>query len=66
MPENPKLLRIEHPTGGMALMGTLENGEVTRTEVLRTARKLLCGLVVPWARSFIYPKHYISIALNFL
>lgn len=44
-PENLKQLRIEHPTGEMTVMGTLENGEVTRTEVLRTARKLLDGKV---------------------
>lgn len=44
-PENPKPLRIEHPTGEMTVMGTLENGEVTRAEVLRTARKLLDGKV---------------------
>ena len=42
---NPMRLSIEHPTGEMTVIGTLENGQVTRAEVLRTARKLLDGWI---------------------
>lgn len=38
-------LGIEHPTGEMTVIGHLENGEITRTEVLRTARKLMDGVI---------------------
>ncbi len=40
-------LSIEHPTGEMTIVARLENGAVARTEVLRTARKLMDGLVYP-------------------
>lgn len=42
---NPKSLKIDHPSGEMTVIGTMERGEVTRAEVLRTARKLLDGTV---------------------
>jgi 4-oxalomesaconate tautomerase len=38
-------LSIEHPTGEMTIIGYLEGGEITRTDVLRTARKLMDGQV---------------------
>ena len=38
---------VEHPTGEMTVVGHIENGQVMRTEVLRTARKLMDGLVFP-------------------
>ncbi|MEM9393279.1 MAG: 4-oxalomesaconate tautomerase [Pseudomonadota bacterium] len=44
-PGNPKALRIEHATGEMTVLGTLENGKLILAEVLRTARKLLDGKV---------------------
>ncbi|MDD9731130.1 4-oxalomesaconate tautomerase [Mameliella sp. AT18] len=44
---NPKPLSVEHPTGEMTVVGHLEGGEVTRAEVLRTARKLMDGIVFP-------------------
>lgn len=44
-PGNPKPLGIEHPTGEMTVIGTIANGDVTDTEVLRTARKLMDGRV---------------------
>lgn len=48
LPEgHPKALSVEHPTGEMTVVGHLENGEVTRAEVLRTARKLMDGIVFP-------------------
>ncbi len=40
-------LSIEHPTGEMTVVGHLQNGIVTRAEVLRTARKLMDGTVFP-------------------
>ena len=40
-----KALSIEHPTGEMTVVGHVENGEVVRAEVLRTARKLMDGEV---------------------
>lgn len=40
-----KLLSIEHPSGEMSVIATLENGEVTRAAILRTARKLFDGIV---------------------
>ncbi|WP_420861248.1 4-oxalomesaconate tautomerase [Algirhabdus cladophorae] len=42
---DPKALSIEHPTGEMTVVGHMENGMVTRAEVLRTARKLMDGLL---------------------
>lgn len=42
---NPKLFRIEHPSGEMTVVGCCENGQVTEAEVLRTARKIVDGLV---------------------
>lgn len=42
-----KSLSIEHPTGEMTVVGHVEGGLVTRAEVLRTARKLMDGLVFP-------------------
>ena len=44
---NPATLSIEHPTGEMSVVGHLEDGAVTRAEVLRTARKLMDGVVFP-------------------
>lgn len=41
----PKALSIEHPSGEMTVVGHLENGQVVRTEVLRTARKLMDGII---------------------
>lgn len=38
-------LSIEHPSGEMTVIGQMENGEITRTEVLRTARKLMDGMI---------------------
>lgn len=43
----PKTLSIEHPSGELTVVGHLENGTVARTEVLRTARKLMDGVVFP-------------------
>jgi 4-oxalomesaconate tautomerase len=40
-----KLLSIEHPTGEMSVIATIKDGEVDRTAVLRTARKLFDGWV---------------------
>ncbi len=42
-----KALSIEHPTGEMTVIAHLEDGEVARTEVLRTARKIFDGTVFP-------------------
>lgn len=42
-----KALMIEHPTGEMTVVGHVENGEVVRTEILRTARKIMDGVVFP-------------------
>ncbi len=44
---NPKAFSVEHPTGEMTVVGHMEGGTVTRAEVLRTARKLMDGLVFP-------------------
>lgn len=44
---NPKTLSIEHPTGEMSVVGHIADGIVTRAEVLRTARKLMDGVVFP-------------------
>lgn len=40
-----KALSIEHPTGAMTVIGTIEDGLMARAEVLRTARKLMDGIV---------------------
>lgn len=42
-----KSISIEHPTGEMTVVGHVEGGTVVRAEVLRTARKLMDGLVFP-------------------
>lgn len=42
-----KALSIEHPTGEMTVIAHVEDGEVVRTEVLRTARKIFDGTVFP-------------------
>lgn len=42
-----KSLGIEHPTGEMTVVGHVAGGTVVRAEVLRTARKLMDGLVFP-------------------
>ncbi|MDU8945417.1 4-oxalomesaconate tautomerase [Ovoidimarina sediminis] len=42
-----KALSVEHPTGEMTVVGHVEDGVVTRAEVLRTARKLMDGVVFP-------------------
>jgi 4-oxalomesaconate tautomerase len=42
-----KPLSIEHPNGEMTVVGLVENGQVVRAEVLRTARKLMDGTVFP-------------------
>ncbi len=44
---NRKTLSIEHPTGEMSVVGHIEDGKLVRTEVLRTARKLMDGVVFP-------------------
>jgi 4-oxalomesaconate tautomerase len=40
-----KSLSVEHPTGEMTVIATVEEGEVTRAAILRTARKLMDGVV---------------------
>ena len=40
-------LSVEHPTGEMTVLGHVEDGIVTRAEVLRTAPKLMDGHVFP-------------------
>jgi len=40
---NTRDLPIEHPTGEMTVVATLENGEVAAAAILRTARKLMDG-----------------------
>ncbi len=42
-----KTLSIEHPTGEMTIVATVENATVTSAAVLRTARKLFDGLAFP-------------------
>lgn len=42
-----KMLSIEHPTGEMTVIAHVEAGQITHTEVLRTARKLMDGTVFP-------------------
>lgn len=40
-----QMLSIEHPSGETTVIATVENGQVTRAAVLRTARKLMDGEV---------------------
>ncbi|MDI6024856.1 4-oxalomesaconate tautomerase [Corticibacterium sp. UT-5YL-CI-8] len=40
-----KLISVEHPTGEMSVIATVQDGQVTDTAVLRTARKLFVGLI---------------------
>lgn len=40
-----KMIDVEHPTGAMTVAALLDNNRVTRAEVLRTARKLVDGVV---------------------
>lgn len=43
-----KELSVEHPTGELTVVGYLDaDGQVARAEVLRTARKLMDGVVFP-------------------
>jgi 4-oxalomesaconate tautomerase len=45
---SPRALSIEHPTGEMTVIAHLDaEGTVHRAEVLRTARKLMDGVVFP-------------------
>jgi 4-oxalomesaconate tautomerase len=45
---SPQALSIEHPTGEMTVIAHLDaEGTVHRAEVLRTARKLMDGVVFP-------------------
>lgn len=46
IPDGPiKPLPIEHPIGEMTIVGHMPGGALDRTDVLRTARKLMDGLV---------------------
>ncbi|MAW08204.1 MAG: 4-oxalomesaconate tautomerase [Halobacteriovoraceae bacterium] len=38
-------LSIEHPTGALVVLARLDQGQLVRTEVLRTARKLMDGRI---------------------
>ncbi len=38
-------LSIEHPTGALVVLATLDQGHLVRSEVLRTARKLMDGRI---------------------
>ncbi|SFP44546.1 4-oxalomesaconate tautomerase [Tranquillimonas alkanivorans] len=40
-----KSLSVEHPTGEMTVIATIRDGQVARAAILRTARKLMDGLV---------------------
>ena len=42
-----KSLSVEHPTGEMTVIATVQDGEVTEAAILRTARKLMEGRVFP-------------------
>lgn len=42
---NPKRLFIEHPTGELTVVGQLKGDKMDRAEVLRTARKLMDGMI---------------------
>lgn len=41
----PKTLPVEHPSGAMTVIGHLDQGQIIRAEVVRTARKLMDGTV---------------------
>ena len=43
---NEKTLSVEHPTGEMTVIAAVEGGKVTRTAILRTARKLMDGRIL--------------------
>ena len=43
--QNPIPFSIEHPTGALSVIAHLDGAEIERTEVLRTARKILAGVV---------------------
>lgn len=43
--EDVKSLDIEHPSGATTVIATLEHDQVNRAEVLRTARKIMDGVV---------------------
>lgn len=38
---------VEHPTGEMTVIGRIKDGQIVGTDVLRTARKLMDGVVFP-------------------
>jgi 4-oxalomesaconate tautomerase len=40
-----KLISVEHPTGEMSVIATIRDGQVSNAAVLRTARKLMDGIV---------------------
>lgn len=40
-----KLMRVEHPTGEMSVVATMDGGDIARAGILRTARKLFDGIV---------------------
>ena len=42
-----KAFSVEHPKGEMTVIGEVENDQVLRMEILRTARKLMDGTVFP-------------------
>jgi len=44
-PGKEKALSVEYPTGEMTVLATLEGGTVRRAAILRTARKLMDGLI---------------------
>lgn len=46
-PVTPTPVSVEHPTGEMTVIGHLQDGALARAEVLRTARKLMDGMVFP-------------------
>ncbi|MEL6236556.1 MAG: 4-oxalomesaconate tautomerase [Pseudomonadota bacterium] len=47
---SPKTLAIEHPTGALTVLAHLDpEGQIACAEVLRTARKLMDGVVFPHA-----------------
>ena len=42
---SPRSLKIEHPTGQMTVVATLNGPAITSAAILRTARKLMDGTV---------------------
>lgn len=42
---SPRSLKIEHPTGQMTVVATLDGPTITSAAILRTARKLMDGIV---------------------